>query len=260
VPKRAAQDTARRDSLRKAAADSAARAQAAAPHPPPGGTVILGTSRPPAPGSPGAVPVPVPAQTQQVPATGATPGTLPAPGPGTFKDPFLAKSASESLRAIGQKHAVAAEEIAENASRAAENKLRLDTSRRAKNRYEIEIHKKFALAAACVIFVVLGAPLALRFPRGGVGLVLLVSLVVFALYYVGLIGGESLANKGIVPPFWAMWGTNVVLTIVGVVLLLRMGREESAGRGTDWGERIDRLRDFVNGRRRPSTVLTEETA
>jgi lipopolysaccharide export system permease protein len=264
VPKRAAQDTAaRRDTTKKAAADSATRAQATTPAPPrgPNGTVILGTSRPPAPGTPGAAPVRVPVQTQQsVPApAGAAPGTLPPPPTTTFKDPFVAKTAAESLRALGQQQQSAAEVIAENASRVATNKLRFDTSRRAKNRYEIEIHKKFALAAACFIFVVLGAPLALRFPRGGVGLVLLVSLIVFALYYVGLIGGESLANKGIVPPFWAMWGTNVVLTIVGIVLLFRMGREESSGRGGNWGDRIDALRDWVRARR-GTPVLTEEAA
>jgi lipopolysaccharide export system permease protein len=263
--RRVAQDSAvKRDSVRKAAADSVARAQAASMPPGPGGTVILGTSRPPAPGSPGARPVPVPAQSQQVPAPGTVPppvpGTVPAPSTPTFRDPFLAKSAPESLRAAGKHRADASAEIAENVSRAAENKLRLDTSRRAKNRYEIEIHKKFALAAACLIFVVLGAPLALRFPRGGVGLVLLVSLVVFALYYVGLIGGESLANNGLVPPFWAMWGTNVVLTFVGVVLLFRMGREESSGRGGNWGDRLDRLRDFLNARRGRSAVLVKEVA
>ena len=102
---------------------------------------------------------------------------------------------------------------AEGARRRA--KLRLDLAPRARNRYVIEIHKKFSLAAACLIFVLIGAPIALRFPRGGVGLVIGVSLLVFALYYVGLIGGESLANDGLVPPFWAMWGTNVILTSSG---------------------------------------------
>jgi lipopolysaccharide export system permease protein len=254
VPKRAAADTAHRDTTRKAASDSAARAQTATPAPPrgPNGTVILGTSRPPAAGTPGAAPVKVPVQTQQQPGTlpppGAAPATLPPPAPGTvpppaqttFKDPFLAKTASESLRAIAHQERGTAEEIADRAARVVENKLRLDTSRRAKNRYEIEIHKKFALAAACLIFVVLGAPL--------------------ALYYVGLIGGESLANKGLVPPFWAMWGTNVVLTVVGIVLLFRMGREDSSGRGGNWGDRIDALRDWVRARRGQRRVLTEEAA
>jgi lipopolysaccharide export system permease protein len=126
-------------------------------------------------------------------------------------------------------------------ARVAEAKLRLEIAQRARNRYEIEIHKKFSLAAACVIFVIIGAPIAVRFPRGGVGLVIGVSLLVFALYYVGLIGGESLANEGIIPPFWAMWGTNVILTIVGVTLFLRMGRDSTSNRGGDWSDKLDAL-------------------
>lgn len=127
-------------------------------------------------------------------------------------------------------------------ARLAEAKLRLDIATRGRNRYDIEIHKKFSLAAACLIFVLLGAPIAVRFPRGGVGLVIGVSLLVFALYYVGLIGGESLANEGLVAPFWAMWGTNVILTVVGLVLLLRMGKDSTSNRGGHWGDRIDALK------------------
>ncbi len=126
-------------------------------------------------------------------------------------------------------------------ARLAEAKLRLDIAQRNRNRYDIEIHKKFSLAAACLIFVLIGAPIALRFPRGGVGLVIGVSLLVFALYYVGLIGGESLANEGIVPPFWAMWGTNVILTLVGLVLLARMGHDSTSNRGGDWSDKLDAL-------------------
>ena len=40
--------------------------------------------------------------------------------------------------------------------------------------------------------------MALRFPRGGMGLVIGGGLVVFSIYYVGLIAGESLGNRGIV--------------------------------------------------------------
>jgi lipopolysaccharide export system permease protein len=126
-------------------------------------------------------------------------------------------------------------------ARVAEAKLRLEIAQRARNRYEIEIHKKFSLAAACVIFVIVGAPIAVRFPRGGVGLVIGVSLLVFALYYVGLIGGEALANDGLIPPFWAMWGTNVILTVVGVIMFLRMGRDSTSNRGGDWSDKLDAL-------------------
>jgi len=110
------------------------------------------------------------------------------------------------------------------------------------SQYEVEIHKKFSLAVACVVFVLLGAPIALRFPRGGVGLVIGASLAVFALYYICLIAGESMADDGVLPPWVAMWAANVVFTIVGVLLYLRMGREGSTARGGDLDEVKDRIR------------------
>ena len=123
-------------------------------------------------------------------------------------------------------------------SREAEAKLRVDLAQRQRNGYDLEIHKKFSLAAACLIFVIVAAPIAVRFPSGGVGLVIGVSLVVFALYYVGLIGGESLARRALLPPFWAMWGTNLIMTGVGVVMMLRMGHDSNTGRGGGMSDRI----------------------
>ena len=124
-------------------------------------------------------------------------------------------------------------------------KLRIEDSQRTMDTYDVEIQKKFSLAIACVVFVLLGAPIALRFPRGGVGLTIGVSLGVFALYYVGLIAGESLANRGFLSPFWAMWAANVLFTVVGLGLLARMGKEGSTARGGDLSEFKDALRSWV---------------
>ncbi|HVD62157.1 MAG TPA: LptF/LptG family permease [Gemmatimonadaceae bacterium] len=121
-------------------------------------------------------------------------------------------------------------------------KIRVDDARRTSNGYEVEIQKKFALAAACFVFILLGAPIALRFPRGGVGLTIGVSLIVFALYYVGLIAGESLARRGIVPPFLSMWGANLIFTLLALFLLSRMGRENTSGRGGDMRELLKSIR------------------
>jgi lipopolysaccharide export system permease protein len=124
------------------------------------------------------------------------------------------------------------------------SRARMLENRTTMNRYDVEIQKKFALSAACVVFVLIGAPIALRFPRGGVGLVIGVSLAVFAIYYVGLIAGESLADRAFLTPFWAMWAANVILTGVGLVLLVRMGREGATSRGGDLSEFTDALRGF----------------
>jgi lipopolysaccharide export system permease protein len=118
------------------------------------------------------------------------------------------------------------------------------------SRYQVEIHKKLAIPAMCITFVLIGAPLALRFPRGGVGLVIGVSAGVYGFYYVGLIGGESLADKLIITPFWAMWTPNLVMMAVGLVLFLRLGREHATGRGGDWADRLANTADWMRHRRR----------
>lgn len=127
-------------------------------------------------------------------------------------------------------------------ARIEESRYRETDAQRERDRYDVEIQKKFSLAAACIIFVLVGAPIALRFPRGGVGLVIGVSFAIFGLYYVGLIGGETLANKGYVPPWVAMWGINIALALIGLALALRMGRESSTSRGGDFGELLVTIR------------------
>jgi lipopolysaccharide export system permease protein len=121
-------------------------------------------------------------------------------------------------------------------------RTRLVDSRRQMNQYAVELHKKIAISVACTVFVLVGAPIALRFPRGGVGLVIGVSLVIFAIYYIGLIAGEALADRAILTPFWAMWAANILLTAVGVLLLARMGRESATSRGGDMREMLEMLR------------------
>jgi lipopolysaccharide export system permease protein len=94
--------------------------------------------------------------------------------------------------------------------------------------YQVEIQKKFALAAACVVLALAGVAVALRFPRGGMGRVIIASVVVFTGYYVSLMAGESLADRLVISPFFAMWMANAFL-LATVLLLIRRGRSRTAG-------------------------------
>ena len=79
-----------------------------------------------------------------------------------------------------------------------------------------------------------------------VGLTICVSLGVFGIYYVGLLVGESLSDKGLLDPSLAMWGTNAVLGVVGVYLTSRLGTEGSTSRGSEtsewWARTVDAWR------------------
>ncbi len=100
----------------------------------------------------------------------------------------------------------------------------------------VEIHKKFTLAFACIVFVLIGAPLAIRFPRGGLGLTIAASSLIFAVYWVGLIGGENLADRGLVSPALIMWLPNAVFLAIGLWMVARMGKETATNRGGGWDD------------------------
>jgi lipopolysaccharide export system permease protein len=93
------------------------------------------------------------------------------------------------------------------------------------NRFLVEIHKKFSIPAACIVFVLVGAPLGIMARSGGIGTGVAYSLAFFILYWAGLIGGESLADRGVVRPALAMWGPNILLGFLGIWLVSRMGRD-----------------------------------
>jgi len=123
-----------------------------------------------------------------------------------------------------------------------QNQLQVAALESAINRYSVEIYKKYAIAFACIVFVLIGGPLGIRFPRGGIGMVILVSVFVFGIYWTGLIGGENLADRGIIPPLWAMWTPNIVFFCLGVLLTLGLGRLENINRGGG----LDEIFSMVN--------------
>ena len=128
-----------------------------------------------------------------------------------------------------------------------------DADLRAK-RYLVEIHKKWAISAACISFVLVGIAMALRFPRGGMGLVIGGGLAAFSVYYVGLTAGEALADRGRVSPALAMWSSNLIVTLAGLAGLAVVNREPGSVRGGDFQELLDGVRHLIGRLRRRRTT------
>jgi len=105
------------------------------------------------------------------------------------------------------------------------NNKRVVWSDREIGKYEVEIHKKFALPVACFVFMLIGAPLGIMVRRGGFGAAASVSMFFFLLYWAFLIGGEKLADRGIFSPFIGMWAANILLTVVGIFLTIKTNKE-----------------------------------
>ncbi len=93
------------------------------------------------------------------------------------------------------------------------------------SRYEVEIHKKYSIPFSCIIFVLLGAPLAIRSGKKGMTMSIAFSILFFLVYYVFLITGEKLADRRLLEPWLAMWLPNIILLAAAGLLLWSTVRE-----------------------------------
>lgn len=87
------------------------------------------------------------------------------------------------------------------------------------DRFSLEVYKKYSIPAASLAFILIGAPLGILARRGGMGMAIAYSLILFIIYWAFLIGGEDVADRGLVSPFWAMWSANILLAVIGMYLL-----------------------------------------
>ena len=107
----------------------------------------------------------------------------------------------------------------------------IESNRNQISRYGVEIHKKYSIPFSCIVFVLLGAPLAIRAGRKGMTMSVGFSIFFFLVYYMFLISGEKLADRRYLDPWLAMWLPNFVLGGTGLVLLFATVREAQT---IDW--------------------------
>ena len=114
-----------------------------------------------------------------------------------------------------------------NLERQINNEFNLIKSyKKSKNKYGVEIHKKFSIPFACVLFVLLGAPLGVMSKKGGFAVSTSLSFGFFLIYYVLLIGGEEMADRNILSPSIGMWTPNLIILCIAFYLLIHTIREK----------------------------------
>ena len=86
------------------------------------------------------------------------------------------------------------------------------------NKHALEWHRKFTLSIACLIFFFIGAPLGAIIRKGGFGMPVVVSIVMFISYYLVSMIGEKVAREGVWVIGHAMWFSSVIFMTIGVFL------------------------------------------
>jgi LPS export ABC transporter permease LptF len=92
------------------------------------------------------------------------------------------------------------------------------------NDHLMELHKRFAVPFACILFVFLGTPFAVTQGRTGRGLGLGIGVIIIFMYYTLLIVLEPVGRSGVLSPALAVWLPNLLFCVGGTANLLRKGR------------------------------------
>lgn len=98
------------------------------------------------------------------------------------------------------------------------NALMLDDANRYIRKHEIELYRKFTLAFACLIFFFIGAPLGTIIRKGGLGAPVIISVVLFIIYYIIDNTGYKMAREALWPCWAGMWLSSFVLLPTGIWL------------------------------------------
>src|SRR5579863_8080569 len=86
----------------------------------------------------------------------------------------------------------------------------------------VELHRRLAFPAACLVFALVAVPLGAQPRRGGRAAGSLLAVIIIASYYLLTVIGAGLARQGHVSPAVGIWGADILLAILGLALLPRM--------------------------------------
>ena len=92
------------------------------------------------------------------------------------------------------------------------------------NKFYVEFHRKFTLAFACIIMMIIGAPIGAIIKKGGFGLPVIFSIILFITYHVISITGEKMVKKDVLSPLIGMWSSSFIMMFIGFFLLVLINK------------------------------------
>jgi LPS export ABC transporter permease LptG/LPS export ABC transporter permease LptF len=93
-------------------------------------------------------------------------------------------------------------------------------------RFLIELHKRFAYPAACLVLMLVAVPLGVTSRRGGKSSAWVFTILLVVLYYSLSLVGIALGRQNWIPTFLAVWSTNILFALGGILLLWQLASEK----------------------------------
>lgn len=109
------------------------------------------------------------------------------------------------------------------------------------NKYEMERHRKFTLSVAVLIFFFIGAPLGAIIRKGGLGMPVVVSILLFIAYYIVSMTGEKSAREDVWSMFNGMWFSSFIFLPVGIWLSYKAATDSAIMSSETYMKFFDKL-------------------
>jgi lipopolysaccharide export system permease protein len=125
------------------------------------------------------------------------------------------------------------------------NALMLNDYQRYIRKHEIELYRKFTLAFACLIFFFIGAPLGAITRKGGLGAPVVISVVMFIIYYIIDNTGYKMAREALWPCWAGMWLSSFVLLPIGIFLTIKAASDSALFNPEAWMKIYGKIAQWV---------------
>ncbi|MGH9814828.1 MAG: LPS export ABC transporter permease LptF [Candidatus Acidiferrales bacterium] len=108
----------------------------------------------------------------------------------------------------------------------------------------VELQRRLALPAACLVFALAGVPMGARPRRGGRAAGVVITGLLIVGYYLVFVTGAGMARRGVVSPFLGLWMANAAVAVVALAWLRRSDRWSVAGGRWSWKFKSERVKEF----------------
>ncbi len=110
------------------------------------------------------------------------------------------------------------------------------------NKHMMEMHRKFAMPIACLLFFFIGAPLGAIIRKGGLGMPVVISVFFFIFYYVVNTFGEKCASESVWPVWMGMWMSTLVLAVIGIFLTYKSATDSALFKSEAYQKVADKIK------------------
>jgi len=112
---------------------------------------------------------------------------------------------------------------------------------RSLNRFGIEWHKKYTFAVACLVFLFIGAPLGAIIRKGGLGMPLVISVLLFIFYWIITTTGEKFSRESVASLWQGVWFSTFIFLPAGIFLTYKAANDSVVFNVSAWADFVKKI-------------------